>query len=167
MRGGLDAGLLAGVHVDQLDLVAARARPSAVHALQHLGPVLAFGAAGAGIDFDVGVVVVGLAGEQRRTLSRSARSANVFSAATPSSAIASSPSASAISISSQVSGQLAFDGARGRHRLIEPAALAHHRLRGLGIVPERRVLDARVQFIETAEGAIPVKETSSAGPAPA
>ena len=29
------------------------------------GPVLAFGAAGAGMDFEIGVVAVGLAGEQR------------------------------------------------------------------------------------------------------
>ena len=35
-----------------------------VHALQRLGPVLALGAAGAEIDLEIGVVRVGLAGEQ-------------------------------------------------------------------------------------------------------
>ena len=54
--------------VDQLDLVAAALGPARVHALEHLGPVLALGAAGAGIDLDIGVVGVGLAGEQGRDL---------------------------------------------------------------------------------------------------
>ena len=50
---------------DQLDLVAAPFRPAHIHALQHLRPVLAFGAAGAGVDLDIGVVGVRLAGQQR------------------------------------------------------------------------------------------------------
>ena len=52
------------MHVDQLDLHAVALAPARVHALQHLGPVLALGAAGAGIDLDIGVVGIGLAGEQ-------------------------------------------------------------------------------------------------------
>src|SRR3546814_3054533 len=46
-------------------LVAAPFRPAGVHALQHLGPVLAFGATSARIDLDIGVVRVGLARQQR------------------------------------------------------------------------------------------------------
>jgi hypothetical protein len=42
--------------------------PAAIHAQEHLGPVLAFGAAGAGIDFDIGVIGVGLAREERSYL---------------------------------------------------------------------------------------------------
>ena len=46
------------------DLVAVLLGPAHVHAHQHLGPVLRLGAAGAGVDFDVAVVGVGLAGQQ-------------------------------------------------------------------------------------------------------
>src|SRR3546814_15553657 len=38
------------------------------HALEHLGPVLAFGAAGAGVDLDIAIIAVGLAREQRLDL---------------------------------------------------------------------------------------------------
>ena len=51
-----------------LDLVAVLLGPARVHAQQHLGPVLALGAAGAGMDFEEGVVAVGLAGQQRLEL---------------------------------------------------------------------------------------------------
>ena len=48
----------------QLHLVAVLLGPAHIHAHQHLGPVLRLGAAGAGVDLDVGVVGVGLAGQQ-------------------------------------------------------------------------------------------------------
>ena len=48
----------------QLHLVAVLLGPARVHAHQHLGPVLRLGAAGAGVDLDVAVVAVGLAGQQ-------------------------------------------------------------------------------------------------------
>ena len=54
--------------LEQLDLVAVLLGPARVHAQQHAGPVLAFGAAGAGMDFEIGVVGVGLAGQQRLEL---------------------------------------------------------------------------------------------------
>ena len=55
-------------------------------------------------------------------------------------------------------GQLALDRAGRGDRLVQPAALAHHVLRGLGIVPQRLVLDARVQLVEPAQRAVPVEE---------
>jgi hypothetical protein len=39
-----------------------------------------------------------------------------------------------------------------------PATLAHHLLRGFGIVPERLVLDTRVQLVEPAKCAVPIEE---------
>ena len=48
-----------------LDLVAVLLGPARVHAQQHVGPVLALGAAGAGMDFEIGVDCVGLARQQR------------------------------------------------------------------------------------------------------
>src|SRR5690606_35228578 len=67
-RGGLDAGLLAGLIFDDLYLETALLGPALIHALEHLGPVLALGAARTGVDLDIGVVAIRLAGEQRRHL---------------------------------------------------------------------------------------------------
>ena len=64
-RRRFDARLFARMLADDLDLVVAPLRPAHIHALQHLRPVLALGAAGAGVDLHIGVVGVGLAGEQR------------------------------------------------------------------------------------------------------
>src|SRR5690606_23162135 len=46
----LDPGLLAGAVLDALDLVALALGPASVHPEQHLGPVLAFGTACAGVN---------------------------------------------------------------------------------------------------------------------
>ena len=64
----LDAGLFAVGLFQILDLVAVLLGPARVHAQQHRGPVLALGAAGAGMDFEIGVVGVGLARQQRLEL---------------------------------------------------------------------------------------------------
>ena len=53
---------------DDFHLVVAALRPAHIHALQHLRPVLALGAAGAGMNLDIGVIGVGLAREQRLDL---------------------------------------------------------------------------------------------------
>jgi hypothetical protein len=46
-------------------------------------------------------------------------------------------------------------------------AFAHQLLRGLRIVPQRRVFGLGVQFVQAAVGGIPVKDASSAGQWPA
>ena len=51
-----------------------------------------------------------------------------------------------------------LDRAGGADRLVEPAALAHHLLRRLGIVPQRRVLDPGVELVEPLQRAVPVEE---------
>jgi hypothetical protein len=43
-------------------------------------------------------------------------------------------------------------------------ALAHHLLRGTGIVPEVRILDARVQLRQPPFRDIPVKDASGSAP---
>src|SRR5439155_8682179 len=63
-----DSSLLARMMVDQLDPGAVALGPARVHPLEHLGPILAFGAAGAGVDLDISVVGVRLAREQRGDL---------------------------------------------------------------------------------------------------
>ena len=103
-RGRLDAGLFALALFHQLHFVAVLFGPAHVHAHQHLGPVLRLGAAGAGVQFDVAVVAIGLA----RTagfrfpaawLPRPRRAGRP----SPRPTIAASPSASASSISSSAS----------------------------------------------------------------
>ena len=51
-----------------VDLEAVLLGPAHIHAQQHVGPVLALGAAGAGMHFEIGVVGVGLARKQRLEL---------------------------------------------------------------------------------------------------
>ena len=60
-----DAGLFARMLADDLDLVVAPLGPADIHALEHQRPVLAFGAAGAGVNLHIAVVGIGLAGEER------------------------------------------------------------------------------------------------------
>ena len=60
----LDPGLFAGVMVDQFDLHSVALGPARIHPLEHPGPVVAFGAAGTGVDLDVAVVGIRLAREQ-------------------------------------------------------------------------------------------------------
>ena len=96
----LDAGFVAGRFFDHLDLELAPLAPAHVHAQQHARPVAAFRAAGAGVDFDIAVVAVGLAREQRFELPPLAlRPLAPCSAASPSFSVAASPSDSPSSTS--------------------------------------------------------------------
>ena len=60
----LDAGLVAFAGFVQLDVEAPALRPAQVHAQEHLGPVLALGAAGSRVDAHDGVAGVELPGEE-------------------------------------------------------------------------------------------------------
>ncbi len=62
---GFDAGGFAVALLDECDLVFVLLGPARVHAQQHRSPVLALGAARAGMHFEIGVVGIGFAGEQR------------------------------------------------------------------------------------------------------
>jgi len=62
-RRALDARDFAGGTFHELGLEAARLAPAQVHAQQHFRPVLRLGAAGTGLDVEIGVVDVHLAGE--------------------------------------------------------------------------------------------------------
>ena len=66
--GRLDAGGFARLIVDQFHLIAAPFGPAAIHAAEDFGPVLAFGATGAGVDFQIGVAGIGFARQQRLDL---------------------------------------------------------------------------------------------------
>ena len=60
-RRALDAGHLARRDLDQIGAETPLLAPAQVHAQQHLGPVLGFGAAGSGLDVEEGVGFVLLA----------------------------------------------------------------------------------------------------------
>ena len=61
----------------KFDLEALAFSPAGVHAQQHRRPVLAFGSTSTGMDFKIGVVLVGLAGKQRLDLATTNFFANV------------------------------------------------------------------------------------------
>ena len=54
--------------------------------------------------------------------------------------------------------QFGFDGPRGGNRLFQPPAFAHHVLRGLGVVPERLVLDLGIELLKPLERTVPIEE---------
>ncbi len=53
-----------------------------------------------------------------------------------------------------------LDCAGGGDCLIKAAAFAHYRLRGLRVIPQRRILDARIQLVKAAQRAVPVKKAA-------
>ena len=77
-RRRFEPGLLAAAFLEPFDLVAVRLGPAHIHAQQHLGPILRFGAAGAGMDFEIAVVAVGLARQQAFELAPSGLGAQLF-----------------------------------------------------------------------------------------
>ena len=66
--GRLDARLFAAGLLDPVDLEAVLLGPARVHSQQHAGPVLALGAAGAGMHLQVAVIGVRLARQERLEL---------------------------------------------------------------------------------------------------
>ena len=139
-----------------------RLGPAHVEALEHLGPVLALGATGTGLDLEIGVVRVRLAGEQGLDGALLGDAAQVLERV-----FGGGEFARVVFLRRE------FDqadrvvvvpgkGSVQRQLAIERGALAQNRLRRLGVVPERRVVRAGVQFVETALGSIVVKDTSSA-----
>ena len=126
--------------------------------MQHLGPVLAFGAACSSIDLDISVVGVGLAGEQRGDLVAVGALGELGEAADR--IVDQGVVAFRLGKLHQLGsvGELALERPRRADRLFEPAPLAHHVLRRLGIVPQRRVFDLCVQLLQPLLRAVPVEE---------
>ena len=87
----------------QFNLVALFFSPTHIHARQNAGPIAAFSAARACVDFQEGVVAVGLTVQQGLKLFARGQFDQGLQAASASATISSSPSASPISISSTLS----------------------------------------------------------------
>ena len=161
--GGLDAGGLAAVLVDFLDLVAARVGVAHIHAAQHRGPVLAFRAAGARVYLDIAVVRVDFAGQKSLEfgvlgfLQGQAKAGLHFGQrALVALGLRHLPELDRVAC-------LALQFADVVHAGLEPVAFTHQRLRFLGVVPEIRAFRKCVQFGQALFGKAPVKDASAAG----
>ena len=139
-----------------------RFRPAHIHAHEHAGPVLTFGAAGAGMDFEIAVVGVGLSREQRfefaprhlrpQTLERGFRLGDgvvVFFGL-------------AQLDHGELIGEFLLHAADGVELVLQRVALAHHALAARLVAPERGVLGLFVQLGKAALRGLDVKDASSA-----
>ena len=157
-RRRLDPRLLASMVVDHLDLVSVALAPPGIHAEQHFRPVLALGSARARVHFNVAAVRVRLAGQESRDLVAFRALGKV--AETAHGVIRQCRIALQLRQLHQLDrvAELALDRPGRVDGLLEPPTLAHHLLRRLGIVPERRVLNLGVKLIQALQRTIPVEE---------
>ncbi len=165
-RRRLETGFLARTRLHHCHLVATLLRPARIHARQHLGPVLAFGTARAGVNLDIRIVAVRLAVEQRFD-----RAALCVLAQRLQRALAFTDARLIILGFAQFDQrhrivEILLQRADALHRLLELLALAHHLLRRLRVGPQVRVFSAPVQLRQSGFSGIPVKDASSGGSAP-
>ena len=164
-RRRLDAGLVAGRLFEHFDVEFAPLAPAHVHAQQHARPVAALGAAGAGMDFDIGIV----GRRPRPTAAPRARGARLRSSAPgaapdPRSRCRRRPPARRARPASS------RRRARARSwpaRRADPRSIVRSRISccaASGVVPELGVFGFGVQFGEAARRSIDVKDASSAVP---
>jgi murein DD-endopeptidase MepM/ murein hydrolase activator NlpD len=158
----LDARLLAGGLLEIIDLVAVLLGPARVHAQQDGRPVLALGAAGAGMHLEIAVIGVGLARQQRlelaapdlgaqaleRGLGLGHHGAVVLGLAEPDHL--------------DIVREIALDASKRRQLVVEHRAFLHQALRLLRVVPQARSLGELVQLGETRARLVDVKDASSA-----
>src|SRR6185437_10343373 len=156
-----DAGLFPRTFFEPFDLVAVLLGPPRVHARQDLRPILRLGAAGAGVDLEIGVIVIRFAGQQALEL------------ALPHLLLQSRESAIGLGDHRLIAFglrqleklerllKLALDREAAVDTAVEPRALAHQRLGARRIVPKLGVFDERVQLGEAPGCVIPVKDASS------
>ena len=159
----LDPRLFPGVIFEDLGLAAVALGPARVHAQEHLGPVLALGTAGAGMDLKIAVVAVGFAGQHgldlppldlvldgaERAFGLDGDRQVVFGLGELDHA--------------DIVGELALEALDRVDLVGELLALAHQLLGTLGRIPEVGQFGEGVQFREADLGVVVVKDASSAG----
>ena len=145
-----------------LDLEAVSLGPARVHAQQHLRPVLALGAAGAGMHFEIGIETIGLARQQRLELAPRhflleglQRGFSLGDDARIALGFAELDHADVVF-------ELLLDLADARERILQRGALLHQFLGFLGIVPEVGIFCELVQLSEARRRFLDVKDASSA-----
>ncbi len=135
--------------------------PSHIHAQEHLGPILAFGAASSGMNFEEGVVAVGLARQKSFHL--------------PPLNLGPKDGERSLCVPHNLSVFLLFaeldqpcrviqagvELRIGRQRRVQMLPLAEKLLRPLRIIPKAWIFDDRVQVCEAGGCFIPVKDTSA------
>ena len=159
---GFDAGFFALGFLEILDLEAVLLGPARVHAQQHLGPVLAFGAARAGMDLEIGIEAVGLAGQQRLELAPRDLLLQVLERVLGFRDDAGIILGFAELDHLDIVLELALDLADAGQRILQRGALLHQLLRLLGVVPEIGVFRELVQLGKPCRRCLDVKDASSA-----
>ncbi len=134
---GLDARLFAVLVVVDLRLESLLLGPAQVHAHQHLGPVLALGAARAWMNGDDGVERIGLAAEHGPRFKLFGKSGQRLD-------VALQIGQNVFALARQL--EVGFNVAGAAHQFIvvgnkffKALAVAHQRLAGAGIGPESRI----------------------------
>ncbi len=124
-------------------------RPARIHAQQDAGPVVGLGAAGAGIDFHIGVVAVGFARQQGFEFGAAGAGLQALEH------VARFVDQALIALHVAQLGefddvlQVLFHGADRFDRSRKLGAFLVDRLGFFRIVPQRRILDAGIEFVET------------------
>jgi hypothetical protein len=140
-----------------------RLGPAHIHAQQHLGPILRFGAAGTGMDLEVAIIGIGLAREQALELALGNLGTQRLELALGLCDDAGIALRLAELDELELLLQLARDLAIAADCTIELVALAQQRLRRRRFLPEIRIFGLSVQLVETTRCVVPVKDASSAG----
>jgi hypothetical protein len=135
--------------------------PARVHAKQDAGPILALGAAGAGMDFEIGLVGVGFTRQQRFEfaprglgLERLEHRLGLGDDALILLGIAELDHGDLVC-------EIALDPADGVELIVERVALLHHALGAGDVIPQRRIFGLRAELGRRAL-AVEVKDASSA-----
>ena len=131
---------------DPFDLVAVLLGPARIHAQQHVGPVLALGAAGAGMDFEIAVVGIGLARQQRLELAPRHLGLELLERRLGVGDRLLILLGLAELDHGELVVELLLDAADGGELVLERGALLHHALRALLVVPEIGVFGLLVQL---------------------
>ena len=129
---------------------------------QHLGPVLALGAAGAGMHFEIGVVGVGLAGQQRLELAARDLGLELAQRRFRFGDDLLVVLGFAELDHGQLIVELLLDRGDGVELILERGALLHHAAGALRIVPEIGVFGLPVQLGQPRARLVDVKDASSA-----
>ena len=158
-RRALDAGHFAFGQFDDGGVEAVLVGPAQVHAQQHVGPVLGFGAARTGLDVEVAIVGVHLAAEHAAELQPFE---NLAQAVQFDDDIV--DGALVVFFDGHVEqvariGQTAFELVEGLDHLRQHGALTPQILGVFGFVPDVRVFEFAIYFDETIMLLIVVKDT--------
>ena len=161
-RRRLDAGLFALGLFDVIDLVTVLLRPAHIHAQQHRRPVLALSTAGTGVNFEISLVGVGLARQQRLELAPRHFGLELAQACLR----VGDDVAVALHLAKLEQGHLIvevlLDARQRGELLVERGALLHEAARPLRVVPEVGVFGLAVQFGKPRARLVDVKDASLA-----